>query len=66
MEETKRKNLEKTFDNATLECSKAQKICKGDIRSVKRELDDCEIRAKEKEKCQEDLHECNRKTCYII
>ena len=28
MEETKRKNLEKTFDNATLECSKAQKFVK--------------------------------------
>ena len=65
-EETKRKNLEKAFYNATLEYSKAQKICEVDIRSIKSKLDDCEIRAKEKAKCQEDLHECNRKTCYIV
>ena len=48
MEETKRENLEKTFDNATLECSKAQKICEIDIQRVKNERDDCEIRAKDK------------------
>ena len=65
-EETKRENLEKTFNNATLECSKARKICEIDIQSINNKLGDCEIRAKDKEKCQEDLHECNRKTCYII
>ena len=65
-EETKRENLEKTFNNATLECSKAQKICEIDIRSIKNELDDCEIQAKGKTKCQEELHKCNSKTCYII
>ena len=46
-EQTARKNLEKTFNNATLECSKAKKICEVDIRSVKHELDDCEIRGKD-------------------
>ena len=48
MEETKRKNLEKTFNNATLEYSKAQKICEIDIQSINNKLGDCEIRAKDK------------------
>ena len=65
-EQTARKNLEKTLNNVTLECSKAKKICELNIRSVKHEHADCEIRAKDKAKCQEDLHECNRKTCFII
>ena len=65
-EQTARKNLEKILNNLTLECSKAQKICELNIRSVKHEHADCEIRAKDKAKCQEDLHECNRKTCFII
>ena len=66
IEETKRKNLEKTLDNATLENSRAKKICEIDVRSIRNERDDCEIRVKGLAECQEDLHECNRKKCYIF
>ena len=65
-EETKRENLEKTFNNATLECNKAKKLYEADIRSIKNKHKDCEIRAKGKEQCQEDLHKCNSKTCYFF